>query len=306
MHAASHSPTDNLGVSIISPPTASPTSPTDNSGDGLRNITREEEYRAVPLTPPEHNPGAIRTLTSATLSTSMTDNYGDVLREHKDLNNCTRARKQDRKSFLATSPINSSGDALSKLTREERGRRKHPTPSPMSPTDNPGDVRQQSSVHFKLHIPGFLDIPLRPERRSMLPESTPPTSTIIRASERRTVIQSPGRWSARPMTPSNHPERTDAQEPTMATPGANIEALASLQAYELSKITEIIQGLVAARTAKEKPTPPTSQAPHIPATIAGEDKTIIWEQVGTGHIPNPEVPPTRPQTPNDPTQGQTR
>ena len=92
----------------------------------------------------------------------------------------------------------------------------------------------------------------------------------------------------------------------MATPGVNLEALASLQADELRKLTENLQGLAAARTAAAKPTPPAPQAPHIPATTEREEEAILWEQVGTGHVPPPEVPPTRPPPPHYPNQGQTR
>ena len=139
--------------------------------------------------------------------------------------------------------------------------------------------------------------------------STPPPTTIRRVSERRTVIQSPGSWSARPRTARDHPERAYAQEPTMAPLGVNLEALASLQADELINLIESLRFLAAARTAEEAPAPPAPTqptAPQIPTTTAGEDKAIIWEQVGTDLVPTLEVPPHRPPPPVDPTQGQTR
>ena len=64
------------------------------------------------------------------------------------------------------------------------------------------------------------------------------TTTIRQASESITVIQSPGSWSTQPRSSTNQPERTDVQEPTMANPGFNIEALASLLADNLSKLIE--------------------------------------------------------------------
>ena len=172
-----------------------------------------------------------------------------------------------------------------------------------------GDARHHSSVHFRLHGPGFLNIPLVLERRSKRPESTPPPTTIRTVSERISVIQSPGRWSAWPRTAINQLERADAQYPTMAAPGVNIEALTILQADNLSKLIESLQGFAVAMTAKEPPAPPTptqSTPPHIPTTIAGEDEAILWEQIGTGHVLPPEVPPPRTPPPVDPTQGKTR
>ena len=91
----------------------------------------------------------------------------------------------------------------------------------------------------------------------------------------------------------------------MATPGVNLESLANLQSDDLRKLIERPQGLVAARTGKET-TPTAPQPPHTPATTAGEEEAILWEQVRTGHVPTPEVPPTRPPPPHDYTQGQTR
>ena len=55
----------------------------------------------------------------------------------------------------------------------------------------------------------------RREQQNNLPSSTPPPTTIRQASGRRMLIQSPGRWSARPRTSTNQPERADVQEPTM-------------------------------------------------------------------------------------------
>ena len=233
----------------------------DNSGDGLIKIPREEAHRSLPLTPWMDNPGATLTPASATLSTSPTDNSGDGLKERGDLSDHTRARKRNQISPLATSPTDNCGDVPSQPTGQVRGEDKQqPTPLVTSPTDNPRDARHQSSVHFRLHGPGFLDISLVPppcpdhfqgedrdltgkeghnaikERKIKLSESTPPPTTTRQTSERITVIQSPGRWSARPSTDRDHPERIDAQDPTMATPGINIKALENLQADELIKL----------------------------------------------------------------------
>ena len=74
-------------------------------------------------------------------------------------------------------------------------------------------------------------------------------------------------------------EHTDVQEPTMATLGVNLEALASLPADELNKLIESLQGLAALRTDNEPhalPDPPQLTAPHIPSTVAGEDEAILW------------------------------
>ena len=64
----------------------------------------------------------------------------------------------------------------------------------------------------------------------------------------------------------------------MATPGVNLDALAILQADDLSKLTKILQGPAAARTAYEPPIPPTptkNKSPHIPVISAGEDEAIL-------------------------------
>ena len=55
----------------------------------------------------------------------------------------------------------------------------------------------------------------------------------------------------------------------MATPGANLEALANLQAYELQKLIESLQGNVADMTGT---TPTAPQTPHAPAATTGEEE----------------------------------
>ena len=109
-----------------------------------------------------------------TLSTSLMDNFGDGLREQKELNARTRSKKHKRTALSATSMTDNSGATPYHLTREKREGRKQPTPSPTSLADNPGEPRHHYSVHFRLHNTGFLDIPLGPEQRSKLPESNPP------------------------------------------------------------------------------------------------------------------------------------
>ena len=42
----------------------------------------------------------------------------------------------------------------------------------------------------------------------------------------------------------------------MATPGANLNALANLQAYELQKVIESLQGIVESRTGTNTPIAP--------------------------------------------------
>ena len=83
----------------------------------------------------------------------------------------------------------------------------------------------------------------------------------------------------------------------MATPGVNLEALANLQADELIKLIEILQGLAASRT-EGAPTPTTPRRPNTPTTSAGEEEAILWEQVGTGPVPLPDRPPVRPPPTN--------
>ena len=90
----------------------------------------------------------------------------------------------------------------------------------------------------------------------------------------------------------------------MATPGMNLDALANLQEDELRNIIESLQGLAASRT-EGTPTPTISQLPPTPATSVGEEEAILWEKVGTGHVPLPERPPTRPPPPHDPTNERT-
>ena len=66
-------------------------------------------------------------------------------------------KKKNRKDLSGMSPTDNYGDSPYQLTCEERGIIKHLTPSPTAPADNPGGARHQSSVHFRLNVPGFLD-----------------------------------------------------------------------------------------------------------------------------------------------------
>ena len=118
-------------------------------------------------------------------------------------------------------------------------------PTPTSLTDITGDGRLQSA-HERLHGPGFLDVPLLPEqyrlhgpgfldgplvqeKQAQLPAAThPPPPTVRRASRHRTVIQSPGRGNAQPITANDPKSHTEVPDPTMATPGVFLDALANL------------------------------------------------------------------------------
>ena len=82
----------------------------------------------------------------------------------------------------------------------------------------------------------------------------------------------------------------------MATPGMNLDALSSLQADELRKLIESIQGLAASR---QEETTPTRQPP-VHASATSEEEAIRWEQVGTGKVPVTEAPHTRPSPTHDP------
>ena len=115
--------------------------------------------------------------------------------------------------------------------------------------------------------------PLTKTKNQLLSSIHPPTFTFRQASERRTVIKSPGRLRARPRAANNHLAISATQDPTMATTGANLEALANLQADKLQKIIKSLQGIVAARTGTNTPTTP--QPPHIPAATTGEEEAIL-------------------------------
>ena len=78
----------------------------------------------------------------------------------------------------------------------------------------------------------------------------------------------------------------------MATPGVNLDALENLQAEELRKLIEILQGLAAPRT-KGALTPKALRHPHTPTTAAGEVEAILWEKIVTGIVLLPDRPPTR-------------
>ena len=123
-----------------------------------------------------------------------------------------------------------------------------------------------------------------PEFSSPAETEPPPPSPIRRVLGRRSVLQSPVQWSARPKVSVNPPERAEAHEPTMAYQGFNIEALAGLQAKNLSKLIEILQGLAAGMTSNNPPNSPPAPAPpaqttepNIPATaVREEENSILW------------------------------
>ena len=81
----------------------------------------------------------------------------------------------------------------------------------------------------------------------------------------------------------------------MATPGANLKALANLQADELQKLIEVLQGIAASRKGT---TPTASQHPHVPAATTGEEEAILWEQFSTGNVLTQEVTHNRPPPTN--------
>ena len=58
----------------------------------------------------------------------------------------------------------------------------------------------------------------------------------------------------------------------MATPGMNLDALASLQADELQKLIESLQGIAAPRQEETAPTQP----PLVHASTPEEEEEIMW------------------------------
>ena len=120
------------------------------------------------------------------------------------------------------------------------------------------------SSHYRLWGPGFLDV-----------------SLVLEQQELATPTQAPAQ--------------------AMATAGMNMDALARLQADELRKLIEILQGLAASR---QEGTTPTQQPPvHTSTTV--EEEEIRWEQMGTGRLPVTEAPHTRSPPTHDPVSAQT-
>ena len=70
-----------------------------------------------------------------------------------------------------------------------------------------------------------------------------------------------------PRAAKDPPASSATEDPTMATPGTNLEALEYLQADKLQNHTESLKGLTAARTATNTPTAP--QPPHILTATEG-------------------------------------
>ena len=86
----------------------------------------------------------------------------------------------------------------------------------------------------------------------------------------------------------------------------NMDALANLQADELRKLIESLQGLAASRT-EGAPTLTTPRRLPTPITAAREEEAILWEQVGTGTVPLPDSQPTiAPPTNNQTLEDRTR
>ena len=171
----------------------------------LEIITREEEPHAVPLTPPTHDPGSLRTPTSATLSTSLTDNSRDGLRERKYIDASTRAKKQKRNCFQPRPRRIIPGTphliSPARKMKGENTRLHHSRPQRIIP-GTLGTIPQPTSV---CTAQGSYTFSSDQNGRVSYRHPPPPPSTTRRASGRRKVIQSPGRWSARPRTANNHP-----------------------------------------------------------------------------------------------------
>ena len=86
---------------------------------------------------------------------------------------------------------------------------------------------------------------------------------------------------------------TEAPSQARATSGMNLDAIASLQADELQKLIESLQGLAASRQE------PARQPPvHTATTLAEEE--IRGEQMVAGQLPVSEDPQTRPPPTNNP------
>ena len=76
----------------------------------------------------------------------------------------------------------------------------------------------------------------------------------------------------------------------------NLDALASLQADELQKLIESLQGLAESRQEKTTPT----QQPPISTSAPELEEAIRWEKVGTDQVYITEAPHTRPPPPQEP------
>ena len=80
----------------------------------------------------------------------------------------------------------------------------------------------------------------------------------------------------------------------------NAAALVGIQANELNKLIDILQGLAADRsntTPTQVPTTPAPPAQTLRETLiyvaaSGKEEAILWEQVGTGQVLPPEAPIT--------------
>ena len=87
----------------------------------------------------------------------------------------------------------------------------------------------------------------------------------------------------------------------MASTGMNLDALTSLQAGDLQKLIESLQGLAASW---QEGLTPTQQPPiHTPTTA--EEEEIRWEQMGAGRLPVTEEAHTRPPPTHNPVSTQT-
>ena len=147
-----------------------------------------------------------------------------------------RRRPPDRSHHPHTSPSPTTdhyGDATASLTRNwasAAAQRQH------APTPNP-------------NITGYRD--------SNRTEGLKANTTLYTAASPLSLPPTPPTENTGDV---RYQSRT-TQEPTMATPGASLEALKNLQADELEKLIERLQGIAVSRTGT---TPTAPQPPHAP------------------------------------------
>ena len=121
------------------------------------------------------------------------------------------------------------------------------TNTPPAPPSHREDPTQ--SAHYRLWGPGFLDVSLVFEEQEQATPTGSPTQVRV-------------------------------------TKTMNLDAIAGLQADELQKLIESLQGLSAARQE------PARQPPVQTETASAEDE-IQWEQLSTGRLFSREVPQVR-------------
>ena len=173
--------------------------------------------------------------------------------QHRALNEAHRPQATHLPS------TDNSGDvtASPERTWESAAARQPHTPTPTPTLQKTGDRESShtegpgTSTAFPLST-----LPTSPiDNSGDTPPPTPPTDNTGDVTHQR------GR--SRPKAAKNTQASSATQEPIMDTPGANLEAMANLQADELQKIIKSLQGIAASRTGTNTPTAP--QPPHIPA-----------------------------------------